>query len=84
MYKETSESLAAIIISNRILGLYSEKAKSCMSELLRRREDDGDLFEYEKYIEDQIQIIEDKNELSRANNGLFNMISSLSLVGKMI
>jgi hypothetical protein len=81
MYKETSKSLAAIIISNRILGLYSEKAKSCMSELLRRREDDGDLFEYEKYIEDQIQIIEDKNELSRANNGLFNMISS---VGKMI
>jgi len=84
MSKPTSESLAAIIISNRVLGLYSEEAKACMSELLRRREDDGDVFEFEKYIDNQIQIIESGNEKSRDNNGLLNLISSLSSVGRMI
>ena len=84
MSKPTSESLAAIIITNRVLGLYSEEAKSCMSELLRRRDDDGDTFEFEKYIETNIQTIESGNNKSKDNNGLLNLISSLSSVGKMI
>jgi len=79
----TSESLAAIIISNRVLGLYQEESKSCMSELLRRREDDGDTFEFEKYIEEKIKIIYDGNEKSRANNGFMSLLSSLSSLGKM-
>lgn len=84
MDKPTSESLAAIIISNRILGLYSDEAKVCMSELLRRREDDGDTFEFEKYITDQIAIVNVANEKSREGNGLMNLISTLSSVGRMI
>lgn len=74
MSKPTSESLAAIIVSNRALGLYKEEAKTCMSELLRRREDENDPFEFEKYIEDQIKIIDDGNEKSRANNGLVTLL----------
>lgn len=84
MNKPTSESLAAIIISNRVLGLYSDEAKICMSELLRRREDDNDPFEFEKYISDQIQIIESGNDKSKDNNGLLNFVSALSSVGRMI
>ena len=84
MNKPTSESLAAIIISNRVLGLYSDEAKTCMSELLRRREDDNDPFEFEKYISDQIQIIESGNDKSKDNNGLLNFVSALSSVGRMI
>lgn len=84
MDKPTSESLAAIIVSNRVIGLYTEEAKSCMSELLRRREDEQDPFEFEKFIEDQIRIIEDGNEKSRANNGLVTLLSSLSSMGRML
>ncbi|MCK9567634.1 hypothetical protein M0R72_01630 [Candidatus Pacearchaeota archaeon] len=84
MDKTTSESLAAIVISNRILGLYSDEAKVCMSELLRRREDDGDSFEFEKYINDQIEIVNGLNDKSREGNGLINLISSLSSIGRMI
>jgi hypothetical protein len=84
MSKPTSESLAAIVISNRVLGLYSDEAKACMSELLRRREDEGDAFEFEKYISDQIAIVDGVNEKSREGNGLLNLISTLSSVGRMI
>ena len=84
MDKPTSESLAAIIVSNRVLDLYTEKAKYCMSELLRRREDEQDPFEFEKFIDDQIKIIEDTNEKSRANNGLITLMSSLSSMGRII
>ena len=84
MNKPTSESLAAIIVSNRALGLYSEEAKGCMSELLRRREDDNDPFDFEKYIDDQIKIIEDSNEKSRAANGLMSLMSTLSSIGRVL
>jgi hypothetical protein len=84
MDKPTSKSLAAIIVSNRVLGLYTEKAKYCMSELLRRREDEQDPFEFEKFIEDQIRIIEDSNEKSKANNGLMTLMTSLSSMGRII
>ena len=84
MNEPTSESLVAIIVSHRVLGLYQEEAKTCMSELLRRREDDNDPFEFEKYIEDQIKIIDDGNEKSRANNGLVTLLSSLSSLGRII
>jgi hypothetical protein len=84
MDKPTSESLAAIIISNRVLGLYTEEAKFCMSELMRRREDEKDPFEFEKFIDDQIGIIENVNKKSRDNNGLINLMSSLSSIGRVL
>lgn len=84
MDKPTSESLAAVIVSNRVLGLYSDEAKFCMSELMRRREDEQDPFGFEKFIEDQIQIIEEGNEKSRANNGLATLLSSLSSMGRIL
>jgi polyhydroxyalkanoate synthesis regulator phasin len=74
--KTSSESLAAIIITNRVLNLYKDEAKQCMSELLRRREDEDDTFEFEKYIDDQIQKIEDENK-NIQNKGLQNLVSSI-------
>lgn len=85
MNKEsTSESLAAIIVANRVLGLYSDEAKYCMSELLRRREDEGDSFEFEKFIDEKISLIEASNEESRKGNVLMTVLSSLSSVGKSV
>ena len=84
MDKPTSESLAAVIVSNRILGLCTDEAKFCMSELMRRREDEQDPFEFEKFIEDQIKIVDDNNEKSRSNNGLATLLSSLSSMGKIL
>ncbi len=83
MSEPSSESLAAVIISNRLLGLFSDQAKICMSELLRRREDEGDLFKFEEYIDNQIKIIQDENEKAFANNGLMSLLSSISKVGKI-
>jgi hypothetical protein len=80
MSKPTSESLAATIITNRLLGLFSDEAKFCMSELLRRREDESDGFEFEKYIADQIKTIQDYNESSLSNNGLMNLLSSIGKI----
>jgi hypothetical protein len=82
--KSISESLAAIVIANRVLGLFSDEAKSCMSELLRRREDDRDPFDFEKYIDDQIGAIEIRNEESRKDNVLMTFLSSLSSVRKSL
>jgi len=76
MSKSSSESLAAIIISNRVLGLFSEEAKSCMSELMRRREEDQDSFEFEKYIDEQIKIIENNNEKSKSGKEFTSLLSS--------
>jgi hypothetical protein len=84
MDKPTSESLAAVIVSNRVLGLCPDEAKSCMSELMRRREDEQDPFEFEKFIEDQIRIVDENNEKSRANNGLATLLASLSSMGKIL
>ena len=83
MSEPTSESLAAVIISNRLLGLFSDQAKVCMSELLRRREDEGDLFKFEEYIANQIKTIQDNNEQASANNGLMSLLSSISKIGKI-
>lgn len=82
--KASSESLAATIIANRTLGLYPDEAKYCISELLRRREDEGDPFDFEKYIDNQIQIIETNNESSRSGNQVMNLMTALSSIGKII
>jgi hypothetical protein len=82
MDKPSSESLAAIIVTSRVLGLFSEDSKKCMSELLKRK-DEGDIFDYESYISNQIKIIEDTNNKSKNDNGFMKLLSSLSSMGKI-
>lgn len=82
--KASSESLAATVVANRILGIFVEEAKASMSELLRRREDEEDIFDFEKFIDDQIKRIEATNESSRANNGLLKFMSAITSIGRSI
>lgn len=84
MNKATSESLAATIISNRILGLNLEQSKICMSELLRRREEENDQFEFEKYIDEKIKLINDTNKNAVSNNEIMKFMSLISSVGKQL
>lgn len=49
----SSEVLAARIVTYRILGIDKELAKIAMQELAKRRQN-GDQFEYETWIQDQI------------------------------
>lgn len=51
--KQSSTKLADIVLSFRYLGLYKELSVSAMEELAKRRLD-GDSFQYEKYIEDNL------------------------------
>ena len=80
MNNPTSESLVAIIVSNRILNLYHEESKCAMSELLRRREDDGDIFEFEKNIDEQVLLIEETISKSIDNNGFLSLISAIGKI----
>lgn len=83
-FSPTSESLAATIVANRILGLYQEESKQCMSELLRRKEDENDQFDFESYIKNQIDNIESINDESRNNNGLTRLMEVLSSFRRII
>lgn len=49
-----SKILAGYVITYRLLGLYKELAEECMEELLLRREN-GDNFNFEEYIEDELK-----------------------------
>jgi hypothetical protein len=80
--KNSSESLAAIIVTNRILGLCKEEAKYCMCELLRRREDENDPFLFEEYIENKIKEIQNTNDEAVNNNGFVRFLSTISSIGK--
>lgn len=52
--KPTSQALAAIVVAHRTLGGFKTEAKSAMAELVFRRKQEGDDFDYEKYIEEKI------------------------------
>lgn len=54
--KYTSESLAAKIVSYRILKINKEEAKDAMKELLKRKIS-GDNFDYNSYIKEKIDLI---------------------------
>jgi len=46
--------LAAQVVVYRSLGMNKDFAISCMAELTRRREEDGEEFDYETFIEEQL------------------------------
>lgn len=50
--KAQSENLASYVVLYRTLGIAKENAIKCMEELARRRAN-GDLFEYESFIEEK-------------------------------
>lgn len=80
--KHSSESLAAIIVTNRVLGLCKEEAKYCMCELLRRREEENDPFLFEEYINNKIEEIKNTNDEAINNNGFVRFLSTISSIGK--
>lgn len=49
-----SEGLASIIVAYRSLGLFKDDAKNAMAELMRRK-DEGNIFDFEKFISDEIK-----------------------------
>ena len=51
--EQDSKTLAVVIIANRVLGSFREEAKKCMVVLMKRRQE-GDKFEFEKFIEDGV------------------------------
>jgi len=50
--KFSNERLCEIIITSRYLKIMQDESIECMKELAKRRED-GSLFEFEKYIEEE-------------------------------
>lgn len=74
----TSEKLADIIVSNRYLGLYETIAIAAMEELAKRRMN-GESFEYEQYINEQLNNlpkIQTKMPQMQVNK-LFNLIKGI-------
>jgi hypothetical protein len=80
MEKPTSESLAAVIVCTRLFGINKDEAKVCMSELLRRREEDNDIFDFENYINEKVNNIQNQTKQFESKN----ILSGLSLLGKLL
>jgi hypothetical protein len=73
---KSSELLAAIIVSNRVIGLFVDESRSAMIELMTRRQLGSD-FDFETYINEKIkQITPEKS--SNVDNNLIN--NSISLI----
>jgi len=49
----TSDTLAAYVVVYRALGMEKEIAIACMKELMKRKSE-GDEFEFEAFIEDEV------------------------------
>ena len=80
--KTDSESLASVIIANRVLGCYKEATKQCMIELMKRKLG-GDEFDYEGFINNKVKELNftvNLNGISKMKNKLSQEIS-LALVG---
>jgi hypothetical protein len=74
----TSQSLAAIVVAYRILGICKDEAKSSMIELMKRKEN-GDEFDFELYISEKLAQIP-KSEL---NPTIIQTLSTISSVGTL-
>lgn len=74
----SEESLAAIVVAYRSLGIFEDKAKEAMIELSKRKEN-GSSFDYEKYIQDKLSLIPKPN----FNSDVFKFIRSVSLIGSL-
>ena len=67
------EHLCDVVIAFQYLGLAKQNALECMQELARRRTD-GDQFDFEKYISEEMNKLPKITE----NASLFNAILPLS------
>ena len=72
--KQPATKLADIVISFRYLGLYKDLSVLAMEELANRRLN-GDTFQYEKYIEDNLKSLPKLNfNLSSLDDLIKNFI----------
>jgi hypothetical protein len=76
--EQTSETLAAVIVAHRAFGLFEEKARDCMVELLERREN-GDTFDFERFIDQQLNDL--PQETSALDNDIFKILNTVGLIG---
>lgn len=72
LLEKTSEQLAAIVVSYRVLGINRNLSIECMSELLRRK-DNGDVFDYEAFIKAEVDKMP---KMSQASNRYMSAIFS--------
>ena len=61
--KASSKILAGFVIAYRVLGSFKEKSILCMQELMDRRAL-GDSFNFEEYIENEINSMPKPNDLN--------------------
>ena len=74
--QKKSETLAAIIVANRVLGSFKDEARLAMIELMKRKKE-GDLFDFNKFIEDEIASI------PQPDKDVSQLISSISKIGSI-
>jgi hypothetical protein len=74
--KPTSQALAAKVVAYRALGMFKEEAREAMIELAKRK-DEGDDFDYEKYINEKLEEVP-KTQL---NTEVIKFMSSLAHLG---
>jgi len=70
-----SKSLAAYIVLYRTLGMHKDLALICMQELCVRR-GNGDNFEYEKFIDEEIAKVPKPSNIGL--DGIMSLVGSLS------
>lgn len=73
---KTSKALASTIVAFRVFGTFKEEAKEAMIEL-DRRQTQGDSFDYENYISEQLEAL----PKTALNEGLMKMLSNIANIG---
>lgn len=74
--ENNSKALAAIIVAYRSLGMCKAEAKDAMIELMRRK-DNGDDFDFEKYINEKLSLL----PKSTLDPNVIQTLSTLSSIG---
>lgn len=59
-----SKILAGYVVVYRLLKIYRERSEACMIELMNRRSN-GDDFDFESYIENELKEAPKPNDLSK-------------------
>ena len=72
----SSKALAATVVVYRSLGFAKDEARKAMAELARRKAD-GDEFDYETFIKEEL----DKLPKPELNPQVMNIMSSLAYMG---
>jgi hypothetical protein len=72
------DALAANVVVYKALGLYKDFAIKCMEELARRK-NQGDTFDYEKFIEEELKKIPNFKDTVTPHNtsNILSMIQSM-------